>query len=69
MALTNAEKQAAHRAKKDALLEQIAQELATSAAENQELREKVAALEKRILTMKAKVKKLQTELENQTAAA
>lgn len=69
MALTNAEKQAAHRAKKDALLEQISQELATSRAENEELREKVASLEKRILTIKAKAKKLQAELESHTAAA
>lgn len=48
MATTNAERQAAHRAKKDLLLAEISQELAKTTAENREMREKIAVLEKKL---------------------
>lgn len=57
MALTNAEKQAAHRAKKESVFEQISQELAVTTAENRDLRDKFAALEKKVLAMQARHKK------------
>lgn len=48
MATTNAERQAAHRAKKDLLLAEISQELAKTTGENREMREKIAVLEKKL---------------------
>lgn len=47
-ALANSERQAAHRAKKQALLEEISLELAKTASENRDLREKITVLEEKI---------------------
>lgn len=48
MALTNSEKQAAHRAKKEQAFEQISLELSKSSEENREMREKIDVLEKKL---------------------
>lgn len=47
-ALANSERQAAHRAKKQALLEEISVELAKTASENRDFREKITELEGKI---------------------
>lgn len=53
MALTNSEKQAAHRERKEVAFEQVSQELARTAAENRDFREKIDGLEKKIVAMAA----------------
>jgi hypothetical protein len=47
-AQANSERQAAHRAKKQALLEEISVELAKTASENRDFREKITELEGKI---------------------
>lgn len=51
MATTNSERQAAHRAKKEALFEEISSELAKTVSENRVLREKVSDLEKKMTNL------------------
>lgn len=63
MPLTNAEKQAAHRAKKEQAFEQISLELSKSSEENRILREKVAVLEGKLA---AQVKKAADQAINHT---
>lgn len=53
MATTNAERQAAHRSKKEALLDQVAAELAKIVSENRVLREKNEELEKKLANQAA----------------
>lgn len=53
MATTNSERQAAHRAKKEALFEEIGAELAKTVSENRVLREKIADLEKKLTNQAA----------------
>lgn len=50
MPLTNSEKQAAHRARKEQVFEQISLELSKSSEENRVLRQKVADLELKLAT-------------------
>lgn len=53
MALTNSEKQAAHRERKEVAFEKVSQELARTAAENRDFREKIDGFEKKIAAMEA----------------
>lgn len=63
MATTNAERQAAHRAKKEMVMAEISQELAKTTAENRELREKIEVLEKKLADQAAAHSKKVTALE------
>lgn len=69
MALTNSEKQAAHRASKKAVFEQISQELAATTAENRDLREKLAGFEAKISAMQTAHAKKVASLEKRLLTA